>query len=68
MRLLRGVCYSSSVLVTAMFSSSSWRCSTTPGAPIIRSWAFLFMGKGITSRMDSSPDSSMTIRSTARRR
>ena len=38
--------------------------STAEGAPIIRSWAFLFMGKGIISRMDSSPARSMTIRST----
>ena len=32
-------------------------------ASIIRSCAFLFMGKVMTSRMDSSPHSSMTIRS-----
>ena len=35
-----GAYSSSSVLVTAMFSSSSWAWVTKEGAPIIRSWAF----------------------------
>ncbi|CUO49600.1 Uncharacterised protein [Flavonifractor plautii] len=47
-----------------MFSSSSWAWVTKEGAPIMRSWAFLFMGKGMISRMESSPASSMTMRST----
>ncbi len=55
---------SSSFLVQAILSSSSCFCSTKEGAPIIRSWAFLFMGKGMISRMESSPASSMTMRST----
>ena len=56
--------YSSSFLVEAMHSSSSCFCSTKLGAPIMTSWAFLFMGKGMISRMESSPASSMTMRST----
>ena len=47
-----------------MCTSSSCFCSTVEGAPIIRSWAFLFMGKVMTSRMLSSPVSSMMSRST----
>ncbi len=47
-----------------MCTSSSCFCSTVEGAPIIRSWAFLFMGKVMTSRMLSSPVSSMISRST----
>ena len=34
------------------------------GALIITSWAFLFMGKGMISRMELSPASSITMRST----
>ena len=45
-------------------TSSSCFCSTAEGAPIMTSCAFLFMGKGMISRMESSPASSMTIRST----
>jgi hypothetical protein len=45
-------------------SSSSCFCVTSPGAPIMTSWAFLFIGKGMISRMESSPASSMTMRST----
>ena len=48
----------------AMCTVSSWLLSTVVGAPIIRSWAFLFMGKVMTSRMLSSPVRSITIRST----
>ena len=55
-------CYSS--IFRAMCTSSSCFCSTRLGAPIIRSWAFLFMGKVMTSRMLSSPVSSIISRST----
>ena len=48
----------------AMCTSSSCFWSTVLGAPIIRSWAFLFMGKVMTSRMLSSPVSIMISRST----
>ena len=48
----------------AMCSSSSCFCSTAEGAPIITSCAFLFMGKGMISRMELSPASSITMRST----
>ena len=48
----------------AMCSSSSCFCVTSLGALIITSWAFLFMGKGMISRMESSPASSITMRST----
>ena len=54
----------SSGLMMAMCSSSSCFCVTSLGALIITSWAFLFMGKGMISRMESSPASSITIRST----
>ena len=48
----------------AMCTSSSCFWSTVLGAPIIRSWAFLFMGKVMTSRMLSSPVSIIIRRST----
>ena len=54
----------SSGLTMAMCSSSSCFCVTSLGALIITSWAFLFMGKGMISRMESSPASSITMRST----
>ena len=45
--------YSSSSWPTrAICSSSNCFCSTVDGAPIIISWAFLFMGKGMISRME----------------
>ena len=53
-----------SSIFSLMCTSSSCFCSTVLGAPIIRSWAFLFMGKVMTSRMLSSPVSSMISRST----
>ena len=45
-------------------SSLSCPGFTSEGAPIIMSCAFLFIGKGITSRMLSSPARSITMRST----
>ena len=60
-RILR---YSSSFAVQTMCSSSSCFCVTSEGAPMRISCAFLFIGNGIISRMDSSPASSMTMRST----
>ena len=51
-------------LTSAMCTSSSCFWSTVLGAPIIRSCAFLFMGKVMTSRMLSSPVSIMIRRST----
>ena len=45
-------------------TSSNCFWETVVGASIIRSCAFLFMGKVMTSRMDSSPHSSITMRST----
>ena len=48
----------------AMCTSSSCFWSTVLGAPIITSWAFLFMGKVMTSRMLSSPVSIIIRRST----
>ena len=56
--------YSSTSPTTAMCSSSSCFCVTSEGAPIMMSWALLFIGKGMTSRMESSPARSMTMRST----
>ena len=47
----------------AICTSSSCFWSTGLGAPIIRSWAFLFMGKVMTSRMLSSPVSIIIRRS-----
>ena len=47
-----------------MCTSSNCFWETVVGASIIRSWAFLFMGKVMTSRMDSSPVSSIIRRST----
>ena len=35
-----------------MESSSSWACVTSPGAPIMMSCAFLFMGKGTINRVE----------------
>ena len=49
--------------VMAICSSSSCLCSTVEGAPIIISWALLFIGNGMISRILSSPASSITIRS-----
>ena len=63
----RGGCFfdkSYSSISTLMCSSSNCFSLTVPGAPIMTSWAFLFMGKGMISRMDSSPAKSITIRST----
>ena len=60
-RILR---YSSSFAVQTICSSSSCFCVTSEGAPMRISCAFLFIGNGIISRMDSSPASSMTMRST----
>ena len=56
--------YLSSFAVTAMCSSASCLSSTVPGAPIMISIAFLFIGKGMISRMLSSPQMSIIIRST----
>ena len=56
--------YSSSFAVQTICSSSSCFCVTSEGAPMRISCAFLFIGNGIISRMDSSPASSMTMRST----
>ena len=56
--------YSSTSPTIAICTSSNCFCSTVEGEPIMTSWAFLFMGKGIISRMESSPASSMTMRST----
>ncbi len=56
-------CNSYSLMAMAICTSSSCFWDTVVGASIIRSWAVLFMGKVMTSRMDSSPHSSMTIRS-----
>ena len=56
--------FSYSSTFKAMWTSSSCFCSTALGAPIIKSWAFLFMGKVMTSRMLSSPVSSIISRST----
>jgi hypothetical protein len=44
-------------------SSSSWRWSTGDGEPVMRSRAPVVLGKGMTSRMDSSPARNMTRRS-----
>ena len=56
--------YSSSFAVQTICSSSSCFCVTSEGAPMRISCAFLFIGNGMISRMDSSPASSMTMRST----
>ena len=56
--------YSSSCPTRAICNSSNCFCSTVEGASIITSWAFLFMGKGMISRMELSPARSITIRST----
>ncbi len=62
---LRGAkCINYSTGTSAICNSSSCFCSTAEGASIIRSCAFLFMGNGIISRMESSPARSITIRST----
>ena len=61
--LLRTGIHASSSQVMAIFSSSNCFCSTAEGAPIITSYALLFIGNGIISRILSSPASSMTIRS-----
>ena len=53
-----------SLIWMAICTSSSCFWETVVGASIIRSWAFLFMGKVMTSRMDSSPVKSMISRST----
>ena len=54
----------SSGFTRAICNSSSCFWVTSLGALIITSWAFLFMGKGMISRMESSPANSMTMRST----
>lgn len=53
-----------SVEFKTMRSSSNCFCSTAEGAPIITSCAFLFIGKGMISRMELSPAISITMRST----
>src|ERR1700678_238760 len=50
--------------VTLIDSSFSWRGSTSDGAPLIGSTAFCVLGKAITSRSESVPQSIMQIRST----
>ena len=59
-----GALWAYSGFTSAMCSSSSCFCVTSLGALIITSWAFLFMGKGMISRMESSPARSITMRST----
>jgi hypothetical protein len=44
-------------------SSVSWSSPTSEGEPVMRSKAPVVLGKGMTSRMDSSPARNMTSRS-----
>ena len=60
----QGHCFAYLSSTMAMCTSASCFGSTADGASIIRSCAFLFIGNGMTSRMESSPASSMTMRST----
>ena len=49
-----------------MRSSCSWRASTGAGAPVMGSDPEEVLGKAMTSRIDDSPASSMTMRSKPR--
>jgi hypothetical protein len=61
----RAACYfgSNFVSLIAIPKSSSWSVPTSDGDSAIRSWAFVVFGNAITSRIDFSPASSITTRS-----